>query len=38
MSVRGEKVTDQFGYTRDKMYIDIIANEDVFDFFKKNSF
>ena len=37
MSVRNETITDKFGYTRPKMYIDEIDNQDIFEFFKKNS-
>ena len=37
MGIKNQTVTDQFGFTRDKMYIDDLDQNAIFDFFRENA-
>ena len=37
MGIKGQTVTDKFGFTRDKMYIDDLNQEAIFEFFKDHA-
>ena len=37
MGIKNQTVTDKFGFTRDKMYIDDLDQNAIFDFFRENA-